>query len=69
MANVLLAESVTVKFGGVTALENVRMEVEKGELLSLIGPNGAGKTTLLKTITGMVAPVSAVLTHLFDIEK
>jgi branched-chain amino acid transport system ATP-binding protein len=61
MTNVLLAESVTVKFGGVTALENVRMEVEKGELLSLIGPNGAGKTTLLKTITGMVTPVSAVL--------
>lgn len=70
MANVLLADSVTVKFGGVTALENVHFEVEKGELLSLIGPNGAGKTTLLKAITGMVTPVSAVLKlHNKDISK
>ncbi|MFA5903446.1 MAG: ABC transporter ATP-binding protein [Desulfobacula sp.] len=70
MANVLLADSVTVKFGGVTALENVHFEVERGELLSLIGPNGAGKTTLLKTITGMVTPVSAVLKlHNRDISK
>lgn len=61
MSAILLAKSVTVKFGGVTALDNVHMEVEEGEFLSLIGPNGAGKTTLLNTITGVVTPVSAAL--------
>lgn len=59
--SVLLAESVTVRFGGVTALDNVRLDVRQGELLSLIGPNGAGKTTLLRAITGMVTPVCASL--------
>ncbi len=61
MTAILLAESVTVKFGGVTALENVYLDVNQGEFLSLIGPNGAGKTTLLNTITGIVTPVRASL--------
>ncbi len=61
MSALLLAKSITVKFGGVTALDNVRLEVKKGEFLSLIGPNGAGKTTLLNTITGVVTPLSAFL--------
>jgi len=61
MSAILLAESVTVKFGGVIALDNVHMDVEEGEFLSLIGPNGAGKTTLLNTITGVVTPVTASL--------
>ncbi|MBU1340670.1 MAG: ABC transporter ATP-binding protein [Proteobacteria bacterium] len=61
MAAILLAESVTVRFGGVTALKDVCLRVEKGEFLSLIGPNGAGKTTLLNTITGIVTPEKASL--------
>lgn len=61
MARILSAQSVTVKFGGVTALEDVNFGVEKGELLSLIGPNGAGKTTLLNTITGTITPVNGFL--------
>lgn len=52
----LEAEAVSVRFGGVTALENVWLSVREGELLGLIGPNGAGKTTLLGTITGEVRP-------------
>ena len=52
----LEAEAVSVRFGGVTALENVWLSVRKGELLGLIGPNGAGKTTLLGVITGEVRP-------------
>jgi len=62
MATILLAESITVKFGGVTALKDVSLDVQQGEFLSLIGPNGAGKTTLLNTIIGTVTPVKAVLT-------
>lgn len=61
MPAILLAESVTVKFGGVTALEDVHIDVNQGEFLSLIGPNGAGKTTLLNVITGIVTPVNASL--------
>ncbi len=62
MSRILLAWSVTVKFGGITALDDVRFDVKKGELLSLIGPNGAGKTTLLNYITGTVSAENGDLT-------
>ena len=52
---------VTVSFGGVTALEAVSLEVERGEILGVIGPNGAGKTTLFNVICGFVKPDSGVL--------
>lgn len=49
---------VTVRFGGITALENGSVSVEAGEVRGLIGPNGAGKTTLLDVISGVRAPDS-----------
>jgi len=49
---------VTVKFGTLTVLEDVNMEVPEGAFLAVIGPNGAGKTTLVRTILGLVKPVS-----------
>ncbi|EPR41923.1 ABC transporter related protein [Desulfovibrio sp. X2] len=53
-ALVLQAEEVSVRFGGVAALTQASLRVEKGSVASLIGPNGAGKTTLFNAVTGMV---------------
>jgi branched-chain amino acid transport system ATP-binding protein len=52
----LTIENVSVRFGGVTALDDVSFDVRDGELLGLIGPNGAGKTTMMRSITGVVTP-------------
>lgn len=57
MSEVLLSvDAVTMQFGGVTALDNVSLHINKGEILGLIGPNGAGKTTCFNVITGVYAP-------------
>ena len=47
---------VTMKFGGVTALNNVNFHVNEGEIAALIGPNGAGKTTVFNVVTGVYTP-------------
>jgi ABC-type branched-subunit amino acid transport system ATPase component/branched-subunit amino acid ABC-type transport system permease component len=52
----LEVKGVTVRFGGVVALDDVSIEVGPGEVVGLIGPNGAGKTTLIDAITGYVTP-------------
>jgi branched-chain amino acid transport system ATP-binding protein len=52
---------VTVRFGGITALQDVSLEVGRGEVLGIIGPNGAGKTTLFNVISGFVAPEAGTL--------
>ena len=63
MAETLLSlENVTMKFGGVTALGEVNLEVKKGEILALIGPNGAGKTTVFNVVTGVYTPTSGTIT-------
>ena len=54
----LKVSNVTVQFGGVTAVEDLSLEIGQGELIGIIGPNGAGKTTLMRVITGMVRPTS-----------
>jgi branched-chain amino acid transport system ATP-binding protein len=57
----LSVRDVTVRFGGITALDGVSVDVTKGEVLGVIGPNGAGKTTLFNVICGFVTPDSGVL--------
>ncbi len=59
---VLSLKDVTMKFGGVTALGAVNIEVKKGEILALIGPNGAGKTTVFNVVTGVYRPTSGSIT-------
>jgi branched-chain amino acid transport system ATP-binding protein len=52
----LQVNGVTVRFGGLTAVDDVSFDVHQGDLLGLIGPNGAGKTTMMRAIIGVVQP-------------
>ena len=56
--NVLRMENVTMQFGGVVAVNNLSIEVNKGEIVALIGPNGAGKTTAFNCVTGVYQPTN-----------
>lgn len=55
-SNILEIKELTKQFGGLTAVNNVSMDVKKGEIFGLIGPNGAGKTTIFNIITGIIVP-------------
>ncbi|MBE6680474.1 MAG: ATP-binding cassette domain-containing protein, partial [Ruminococcaceae bacterium] len=50
MKNLLKLEDITMQFGGVVAVNNLSLEVNEGEIVSLIGPNGAGKTTAFNVV-------------------
>ncbi|MGO8872517.1 MAG: ABC transporter ATP-binding protein [Acidimicrobiales bacterium] len=54
----LAANDITVRFGGLTALSGVSVEVERGTIVGLVGPNGAGKSTLLGVVSGLLSPNS-----------
>ena len=61
MAQITITD-LTKRFGNMTALENIDLEVEKGQIVGLLGPNGSGKTTLIKIMTGLLQPTSGNIT-------
>lgn len=58
----LEVKNLTKNFGGLTAVGDVTMELNSGELVGLIGPNGAGKTTLFNLLTGVYVPSEGTVT-------
>jgi ABC-type branched-subunit amino acid transport system ATPase component len=56
--SILTAEKITKSFGGVRALSDCSVKVERGQIVGLVGPNGAGKTTLFNILCGLVSPTS-----------
>lgn len=59
--NVLKVDHITMQFGGVVAVNDLSLEVNEGEIVSLIGPNGAGKTTAFNVITGVYQPTNGAV--------
>ena len=57
-SSLLEVDDVTLRFGGVTALDGVSFSIRRGEILGLIGPNGAGKTTCFNVMTGVYQPTA-----------
>ena len=57
-APILRTERLTIRFGGLTALDNVDFELRRGEIRAIIGPNGAGKSTFFNCLTGVLRPTS-----------
>jgi branched-chain amino acid transport system ATP-binding protein len=56
--HILQTDKATIKFGGLTAVNELTMQVARGEIYGLIGPNGAGKTTIFNLLTGVYEPTS-----------
>lgn len=58
---VLDVQDITMQFGGVVAVDNLSLHVDKGEIVALIGPNGAGKTTIFNVVTGVYSPSNGLV--------
>src|SRR5215216_1158662 len=55
-AAILRTEGLTMRFGGLAAVDNVNFEIQRGEIRAIIGPNGAGKSTFFNCLTGVLHP-------------
>ena len=60
--SLLELDSVTLKFGGLTAVNNLSISVEEGQVFALVGPNGAGKSTVFNLISRFYTPVTGSIT-------
>ena len=58
MSNILEIKDLSVRFGGIRAVNSISMEVGEGQIVTLIGANGAGKSTILRSVSGIVKPQS-----------
>ena len=63
--SIIQFSEATILYGGKTALEEISLDIQEGELIGIIGPNGSGKTTLLKAILGQIGPSSGSV-QIFD---
>ena len=59
---ILTADTITLAFGGITALNGISLEIRRHEILAMIGPNGAGKTSMLNVINGFYYPQAGTIT-------
>ena len=57
--SILEVKNLTIQFGGLRAVDDFNLSLEKGELVAVIGPNGAGKTTIFNMLTGIYRPTAA----------
>ena len=64
--NILRLDNITMQFGGVIAVNDLSLEVNKGEIVALIGPNGAGKTTAFNCVTGVYQPTNGRIEFMGD---
>ena len=63
-------EGLKVSYGDYVAVDNLNLNIQKGELFAFLGPNGAGKTTTIKSLTGLLAPDSGIIEICgYDIDK
>ena len=65
----LKINNMTMRLGGVAAVNQLSMEIEKGQIVGLIGPNGAGKTTVFKVVTGVYKPTDGEVLYGENHEK
>lgn len=66
----IVIQNLTKRFEDVTAVDDLNLEIEKGELFGLLGPNGAGKTTVIKVLCGLLSPTNGTATvGGYDVQK
>src|SRR5271154_2852284 len=62
MSSLLQLDKATIRFGGLTAVSELDLQIGRNELAGLIGPNGAGKTTVFNLVTGVYQPTGGAIT-------